>query len=813
MAAGPALMDDMPVVRDRRDFDPNSGTLLERLIFNHRRLVVALCTLVTLGLGAFAAKATVDVSFDEMIPQHHPYVRNYLEQKADLAGLGNSIRVVLENTQGDIYDPEYLEALRQVNDELFLTPGVDRAWMKSIWTPAVRWNEVTEEGFRGGPVMPDTYDGSARELDQLRVNVRRSGIVGSLVAMNLKSSMVVVPLLDRVADTNERLDYRQLSAALESMRERYGANPKFKLHVIGFAKLMGDLLAGLFQVLAYFAIAAAIAACVLFAYTRCMRSTFAVLVCSLIAVVWLVGLIRLLGFMLDPFSILVPFLIFAMGVSHGAQKMNGIMQDVGRGTHTYVAARYTFRRLFMAGFTALVTDAIGFAVLLLVDVPVIRHLSLSASIGVGVLIFTNLVLLPVLLSFVGVDSAAAKRSLAEETRMKAGHGPGLLWHFLGLFTRRRFAALAIASSMLLAVVGYVVSLDLKIGDVHAGAPELRPDSTYNQDVAFVTANYALSSDQFAVIVKTPPDGGAQSAALTEIDRLGWTLKQVPGVQTTVSLADTVRVTTSGIQEGSLRWSTISREQALVDTAVTYSVTNTPDMTNKDVSVIPMIAYLADHKAETLDAVLAATERFAAEHDTDDLKFLPAAGSAGIEAVTNIVVRQANREMMLYVYGAVVLLCLLTFRSWRATVVAVLPLVVTSFLCEALMAKLGIGVKVATLPVIALGVGIGVDYALYLMSVLLDNLKAGMSLSEAYSRALMFTGKVVGLVGITLAVGVVTWAWSPIKFQADMGILLTFMFLWNMVGALVMIPALSHFLLRDGYRSAPLEAPASSSVAA
>jgi predicted RND superfamily exporter protein len=151
-------------------------------------------------------------------------------------------------------------------------------------------------------------------------------------------------------------------------------------------------------------------------------------------------------------------------------------------------------------------------------------------------------------------------------------------------------------------------------------------------------------------------------------------------------------------------------------------------------------------------------------------------------------------MLLYVYAAVIVLCFVTFRSWRAVVVAVVPLAVTSILCEALMVTLGIGVKVATLPVIALGVGIGVDYALYLLSVQLAQQRAGVPLSEAYGKAVQFTGKVVALVGITLAAGVVTWAWSPIKFQADMGILLTFMFLWNMIGALVLIPALSYVLL-------------------
>ena len=187
--------------------------------------------------------------------------------------------------------------------------------------------------------------------------------------------------------------------------------------------------------------------------------------------------------------------------------------------------------------------------------------------------------------------------------------------------------------------------------------------------------------------------------------------------------------------------------------------------------------------------------FAAAHDAPERRFLLAAGNAGIEAATNIVVEDASRRMLLYVYAAVIVLCFIAFRSWRAVVVAVVPLALTSILCEALMVALGIGVKVATLPVIALGVGIGVDYALYLLSVQLAHQRAGLPLPEAYSRAVQFTGRVVALVGVTLGAGVITWAFSPIKFQADMGILLTFMFLWNMAGALILIPALSHFLLR------------------
>src|SRR5437879_6750036 len=116
------------------------------------------------------------------------------------------------------------------------------------------------------------------------------------------------------------------------------------------------------------------------------------------------------------------------------------------------------------------------------------------------------------------------------------------------------------------------------------------------------------------------------------------------------------------------------------------------------------------------------------------------------------------------------------------------------------------VKVATLPLIALGVGIGVDYSLYVLSVMLARMRAGASLSDAYYHALLFTGKVVMLTGVTLAIAVATWAFSPIKLQADMGILLAFMFIWNMLGALILLPALACFLLPEGVFSERIEAP-------
>jgi predicted RND superfamily exporter protein len=242
---------------------------------------------------------------------------------------------------------------------------------------------------------------------------------------------------------------------------------------------------------------------------------------------------------------------------------------------------------------------------------------------------------------------------------------------------------------------------------------------------------------------------------------------------------------------------VSRDQRVLDFAAQQAVARTPDVFDPDCSLLPVVAWLADHRAETLERVVATAEDFGRRHSGDGRSFLLAAGSAGLAAATNLVVREARWTMAAAAYAAVVLLCLATFRSWRAVAVTVAPLAVTSLLCEALMVLLGIGIKLDTLPVLALGVGIP-DYALYLLSIQLAHQRAGVPLSAAWARSLRFTGKVVALVGITLAAAVLTWAWSPLKLQADMGVLLTFMFVGNMAAALALVPALSRFLLaREG----------------
>tara|TARA_R110000823_G_scaffold91174_1_gene201050 strand:+ start:6026 stop:8416 length:2391 start_codon:yes stop_codon:yes gene_type:complete len=757
---------------------------IANLIFRSRAVLVLLFVAATIFFGYQASNLKPDASFEKMVPVSHPYIVNFLENKADLAGLGNAVRITVQTQEGDIFTEEFQELLRKITDEVFYVRGVDRAALQSLWTPNVRWQEVTEEGFVGGSVIPDDYDGSERSLQRLRQNTLKSGQVGRLVANNFESATVLAPLVEIDPETGEKLDYHQLSEDLErQIRDKYQSD-NIKIRITGFAKLVGDLINGAILVAAFFGIAFGITAVMLYLYSRCHWCTLVPLACSTGAVVWQLGLLQTLGLGIDPYSMLVPFLVFAIGISHSVQMINRFGEHMCEGLGKRDAAWLTFVRLSKPGFIALVSDGVGFFTLSVIDIPVIRELAWVASSGVAILILTNLILLPILLSYSGISKSCRKH------RAKKASSGFRHWQAASSIPQPSRARVVVAIALVLATIGFFEGRDQKIGDLDAGAPELRPDARYNQDVAYLAENYSTSTDVFVVMVETKPQQCGTFEAISAIDYFQGAMQQVPGVQSAMSLVDISRLVIMGMNEGSPHWHTISRNRYILNNSLSRVPSN---LLNTDCSMVPVILFLEDHKADTLMRVVNAVEDFAAEHNSDSIQFKLAAGNAGVEAATNIVISEAQYRMLAWVYGVVILLCLLTFRSLRVTACIILPLMLTSLLAQALMTWLGIGVKVATLPVIALGVGIGVDYGIYIYSALQHYLNHGYSLREGYFEALKSTGTAVAFTGLTLAAGVATWIFSPIKFQADMGLLLTFMFFWNMLGALLLLPALASVL--------------------
>ena len=758
--------------------------IIENFIFKNRLLMITIIVAVIALLTVKAINVKPEASFTKMIPGSHTYVNNFLSYKKELSDLGNVVRIVVQSNEGDIFDADFQQTLKLVTDEVFFIPGISRDGLKSLWTPNVRWQEVTEEGFVGGTVIPDGYDGSAKMIERVKENVFKSGQIGVLVANNFQSAIILAPLQDINPETGLPLDYRELSTVLEEkIRDKFSSKD-ITIRIVGFAKVVGDLIDGALQVVAFFVLAVVITFALLWLYSRCLRSTVSVLIFSIFAVFCQLGILNLLGFGINPYSMLVPFLVFAIGVSHGVQIINSIIHHSVTGANKIDSAKLAFRSLYIAGITALVSDAIGFTTLMVIDIEVIRELAIAASIGVAIIIVTNLIALPILMSYIGVSHAGIKYA------QESAHRTGIVERLFKNFAQPTFAKTALIVGVICLLLGLYFSQAMKIGDLDAGAPELRPDSRYNMDNAYIVDNYSTSTDLFVIMVKTGVEQCAQYQTLAWVDQFQWQLRNVAGVQAVKSVTDVSKFGLFGMNEGSLKWYGLNRNQLMTNA----SLSKTPQgLMNKDCSMVPVLVFLNDHKAQTLNNVVQAVEKFNKENQIEGIEFLMAAGNAGIESATNMVIEEAQTEMLIWVYSIVIIICLITFRSGRIVVCIITPLILTSIMSQGLMGLLGIGVKVATLPVIALGVGIGVDYGIYIFSKVKEALNQGKSLYMTYRYALNQTGKAVAFTGITLAIGVATWVFSPIKFQADMGILLTFMFIFNMLGALTLIPAIAWLL--------------------
>ena len=829
----------------------SSNTRLHKIatfLINNRYAIVALFLVITIGMMFAMSKLRIETGFKKQLPLKHEYMQTFLQYEKEFGG-ANRVLVALVARDGNMFTPEYFEAFESITDQVFFIPGVDRASVRSIFTPNVRFVEIVEDGFAGGNVIPSDYAPSPEMFEQVRSNIVKSGEVGRLVSADFAGAMVWANLLEENPQTGEKLDYRIVAAQLEAIRTQYEGED-FTVHIIGFAKIVGDISDGAQSVVWFFLVALVITAILLYLYSRSIWLTALPLACSLVAVIWQMGILSLLGYSLDPMNILTPFLIFAIGVSHGVQKISAWIVEkefsgrtpddwVKSGVHTSEqvsqiprrspmhGSRETIKKLLAPGVIALVSDTIGFLTILFISIRIIQELAITASIGVAVIILTNLLLLPVLLSWVHLKNPQKYR----ERMIKNASGKSPLWDFLAGFTEPKRAAWAIAVSVVLFVGGFWLAQGMKIGDSEVGVPELRPQARYNQDAVLISQRFSLGVDVLTVVAETNANACTENYQVMEsMDRFAWDLANVPGVQKVITLPMVAKVVNSGWNEGNIKWRILPRDNFVLRQALSGIDTAT-GLLNNDCSAMPIMIFTTDHRAETIARIVKRVkelreilnmgdlnlklehevlEEMAAEGDItpESLQFRLATGNVGVMAATNEDIAAAEKPMLALVFGSIIILCLVTYRTVLGTLCIVLPLVVVSTLAEALMASYGIGLKVNTLPVVALGVGIGVDYGIYIYNRLDIHLKEGFDLREAYYRTLRLTGRAVIFTGFTLAAGVGTWAFSSLQFQADMGILLSFIFLANMVAAIVLLPALVRWLMmRD--RDKLVEEPAAS----
>lgn len=815
--------------------DTRFHRIAERMVFGNRPLVLLLFAILTVVLGFYASQLRVDAGFKKQIPLKHEYMRTFLEYEREFGG-ANRVLVAVMAKDGDMFDREFFATLENVTRDVMAIEAVDDARVRSLFTPNVRFVEVIEDGLAGGNVIPATFtpniegwEPQAADYETVRGNIVKAGIVGRLVAKDWSGAMVWADLIPE--DSGTKLDYQDVARQFEAIRQKY-EDDTHTVRVIGFAKMVGDISDGARSVIKFFLVTVAFTWLLLFIYSASVKLASLTVFSALISVLWMLGALRLLGFGIDPMNMLTPFLIFAIAVSHGEQMINRFRGEVffggleegsveelrqRQGTDPLPAARKAFRMLLVPGTVALLAGSIGFAAILVIPIRIIFELAITATVGVALTILTDLVLLPVLLSYTRLRNVEMLRNY----RLRQLTQFDKLWAFLSRFSRPGAAAVVLVLGTVTWYFAESYGDKVMIGDAQKGVAELWPDARYNQDAVAISDKFSLGVDILNVIAEAAPSACTTSyRAMETIDRFGWHMRNVEGVEQVLTLPWAAKVVNAGWNEGSLRWRILPRNPDSLRQA-TQSFETDSGLLNDDCSAIPIIVFTADHQATTIDRVVGAVKGFrkdnhayrgtgfraeqrkaaeAAEaagerYTSDQVNLRLATGNIGVMAAINDTVRKVEHWILWLLYGAVFLMCLVSFRSPLAALCIVLPLILVTELGHSLMVELGIGMKVNTATVVALGIGIGVDYAIYIFARMAEAMEQGRSLSESYFIALKTTGIAIFYTALTLAVGVATWMFSELKFQADMGVMLTFMFVVNMIAAIVFLPALCRWLLR------------------
>jgi len=788
-------------------------------------------------LAFFAAQLRVDAGFKKQIPLNHEYMKTFIDYEQEFGG-ANRVLIAVLDRKGDMFNLPFFRTMENITQDAKNIDSVDEARVRSVFTPNVRFVEVVEDGFSGGNVIPqeftpnsEGFEATPEQFATIKANIEKAGIVGRLVAKDFSGAMVWVDLVPEDAEKGVKVDYNRIAEQLDAIRAKY-ENEDTTVAIIGFAKMVGDITAGAKSVIWFFGLTIAFTWLLLFIYSSSVKLASLTVFCALVSVVWMLGALRLLGFGIDPMNMLTPFLIFAIAVSHGEQMINRFRGEIffggleegtpeelatRSGVDPLTAARNAFRAMLVPGAVALIAGCVGFAAILVIPIRIIFELAITATVGVALTILTDLVLLPVLLSYTKLRNLPRKRAY----RLRQLTQFDKIWTLLAKFSKPVPAAIILAIGIAAWFVAERYGEKVMIGDAQMGVAELHPDARYNRDAVLISDKFALGVDILNVIAEAAPSACTTSYPTMEVvDRFAWHLRNVEGVAQVMTLPMAAKIVNAGWNEGNVRWRVLPRDADTLRLA-TQGFETDSGLLNADCSAMPVMAFLTDHRATTIDRVVGAVKQFREDNNawaggTTNLREVLAAkaaagevpaagepfvnlrlatGNVGVMAAINDEVRAVKRLILYMLYAAVFVMCLLSFRSALSALCIVLPLVLVTELGHALMVHLDIGMKVNTLTVVALGVGIGVDYGIYIFARMRESLLAGKPLTEAYFASLKTTGIAILYTALTLAVGVFTWVFSDLKFQADMGVMLTFMFIVNMLAAIIFLPALCRWLLR------------------
>ena len=755
---------------------------LAEWIVKRRLAVLLVVAFFTVFFGFHALKIEMYTAFSDLVPKNHPYIKTHNEFWKTFGG-ANVIMISLEVSNGDIFNPIALEKIKRLTETVERIPGANNYQIFSIARQKVKDVRATAWGIEVQPVMWPSVPRTPEEIQQLRnVVYANPTIVGRLVSEDGKAALITA------AFHEERLDYAALFQRVQqAIKEVEDSNTR--VYAAGEPILYGWIYHYLKDIKVIIALTCLSMLVLLAAYYRNLNGVMIPVISALVTFIWGTGFTALMGYNFEPLVLVVPFLIAARTISHSIQFRERFFEELERYGNKEKAAIESAAGLMMPGGVSIITDAIGLTVLLVAPMPILTKLAVAGSFWVLTSLVTVLILDPILCCYFPTPRRLPKGG--------EGHwldDPLRRLTRICIHPRGRIVVLACFGALILWSVYWYGFLT--VGDSRPGSPLLWPDSTYNESVRHINNKFQGTDHLYVIVKGAQPDALKSPQVLATVEAFQRYMLRSPHVGGTDSLVDLTRQINTVLHYNDPRWGLLPRSAEDVGGIVMVAEHGSEPgdfdrWTNYNFQHGRVTFFLYDHKGDTLRDVIHRANNFIHAHPMEGAEFKLASGHAGVLAAANEVIARSDKITLGLMLVAQLIFCAFGFRSVVAGLLFVGVVLLSNTFGMALMAYWNVGLNVNTLPVISLGIGFGEDYGIYIVSRAIEEYRRRRrdDLDGALIDGVATAGKAVLYTAFLISAAIAFWAFSPLRFQAEMGYQLLIILTMNMLGGLLLLPAI------------------------
>lgn len=762
--------------------------LFARNVIRFRWPLFFLVLTITLFFSYQLKKISLDQHLTEIAPEGHPYVQLNRYMTGVFGGYA-MVQIAMEVRQGEVFDPQALGKLYRIQQQLEHLSGVVPGGVVSIVSRKLKHVYATTDPY-GYPMLTTESlknmvervfrgDGEQRTIYR-RTLLNDERIYGPLISRDRKSTVLQVQFF---SDKDYLYLFNHVKQIVEKERD-----PHTRFYLSGRPIAMGYLYTYMQEMILLFVLAIGITMILLLFAFGTARGVLIPLWAGLVTVVWGLGSEALLGLKIDIMSISVPFMIMAIEVSHSVQILNRYYEEFDRWRDNQKAAEEALAHLFVPGLSSIITDGAGFATLLIVPFRLIQLMAGLATYGVLRILLTTIVFLP---AFLAILPAPSEKELA---RFKSrGQFLGKILERVALISYHRKGLVGVLALILLGI-GLIGTARVEVGEMQPGSPIFWQGSEYNR--AEAVNNHFTGTNPYQLYIEGQREFDLWNPQVVrKIYRLQQHLEERKDVRGSRSYVDVLISMNRVSHDNDPRWEILPKERGLIaEYLERFSRSGGPEASKgyfeMDYREANLTLFVKDHRGQTIREILRDTDEFLAKSpDNVCVEIKPAAGIIGVYAAIMEEIKRGQLGNLLQISTVVFLFCLFTFRSFVASFMILLILGLGCLITYAVMGYEKIGLFIYTLPIASLGMGLGVDYALYVVSRLKEEASIEPDLEKAWVKAMTTCGGAIFYTAMSIAVGVATLLLSGIRFQAIMGGMLTVVTFVNMVGALLFLPAL------------------------